>query len=73
MTRFTDSPYEYMMSQKPGAGHVQSGKPSRSPVPERCITCPYGRGRPCASVCMKNLLSVTGRRKQEEKGIETDK
>lgn len=73
MTRFTDSPYEYMMSQKPGAGYAQNGKPSHSLVPEQCITCPYGRGRPCAGVCMKNLLSVTGRRKQEEKGIETDK
>ena len=70
MTRFTDSPYEYMMTQKPEAGLPQESEARNDPSKNLCGTCPYGRGRPCVSVYMKKLLSVAGKRRR--KTIETD-
>lgn len=70
MTRFTESPYEYMMTQKPGVGLLQETEAQNYPSKNLCETCPYGRGKPCVSVCMKKLLSVTG--KERRKINETD-
>lgn len=53
---FTDSPYEYMMTQKPDAGRRES-TPSLFPPGHRCYGCPYGKDRPCLGVCIKELGS----------------
>ena len=67
MTRFTDSPYEYMMAQKPSARQArETGSPS---PPEKCRGCPYGLGRPCVGICMKDLMSGMGRKRRNH---ETD-
>ena len=58
MTRFTDSPYEYMMTQKPHMGHARE-KPQQRSKKDRCAGCPYGRDRHCAGICMKGLLATT--------------
>lgn len=57
MTRFTDSPYEYLMTQKPYAGGERDSGPVPYPPQSRCAGCPYGSGKPCIGVCMKKLLS----------------
>lgn len=65
MTRFTDSPYEYMMAQKPYAGRgAGAGQPPRPPG-GRCAGCPYGRGRRCVGVCMKEILPAPKKRGKE--------
>lgn len=54
MTWFTDSPFEKMMTQKPGHGR-QTDTP---PVPHSlaCIGCPYHKGQsPCIGYCIKKL------------------
>lgn len=62
MTRFTDSPYEYLMMQKPyaekGAGPGQTPHPPGS----ECAGCPYGKGQPCIGVCMKKLIPAPKKR-----------
>lgn len=55
MTRFTDSPLEYMMAQKPHTGRQAETGPPRYPPGHKCHGCPYGRDRPCLGVCMKDL------------------
>lgn len=55
MARFTDSPYEYMMSQKPQSGRISEAEPPRFPPGHKCHGCPYGRGKPCVGMCMKDL------------------
>ena len=55
MTWFTDSPYEKMMTQKPGHGRHGDDTPpvSRSPA---CTGCPYHKGlAPCIGYCIKKL------------------
>lgn len=58
MARFTDSPFEYAMAQKPGAVGKKGEGMRRCPSRKLCVNCPYGRGRPCIGVCMKKLLSA---------------
>lgn len=55
MTRFTDSPYEYMMAQKPDADGRRESSAPRYPPGHKCYGCPYGRDRPCVGICMKDL------------------
>lgn len=62
MTRFTDSPYEYLMTQKPCAGREADSGPPLHPPGSRCAGCPYGNGQPCIGVCIKKLLSTTKKR-----------
>ena len=57
MTLFTDSPYEYLMTQRPYAGKAADAGPPPYPPESRCAGCPYGSGKPCIGVCMKKLLS----------------
>lgn len=55
MTWFTDSPFEKMMTQKPGHGRRRDDTP---PVPHSpaCISCPYNKGQaPCVGYCIKKL------------------
>lgn len=69
MAQFTDSPYEYMMSQKPSAGQ-ERGKGPPEPPAYGCGSCPYGRARPCIGFCIKKLLSEV---RKERRSHETDK
>lgn len=62
MAGFTDSPYEYMMQQKPEPGRLEGGSPPRYPPGHKCHGCPYGRERPCIGVCMKAIYP--GKRKK---------
>lgn len=55
MTRFTDSAYEMMMTQKPRTGRQTETEPPRYPSGHKCHGCPYGRDRPCLGMCMKDL------------------
>ena len=50
MTRFTDSPYEYLMTQRPYAGKEADAGPPPYPPESRCAGCPYGSGKPCIGV-----------------------
>ena len=54
MTWFTDSPYEKMMTQKPGHGRHGDSKP---PVPRSpaCIGCSYGKNLLCIGYCIKSI------------------
>lgn len=64
MTRFTDSPYEYMMTQKPYVGKETDSEPVAQLSESRCVSCPYGKEKPCIGVCIQKLLSEkTDRRK----------
>lgn len=58
---FTDSPYEYMMTQKPDAGR-RGNAPSLYPPGHQCYGCPYGKDRPCLGVCIKELGSSLRKR-----------
>ena len=44
--RFTNSPYEKMMQQKP---RPQAPAPAKPPRGSRCSGCPYWRGIGCVS------------------------
>ena len=53
MTWFTDSPFEKMMTQKPGSGrHKEKPPVSHSPT---CDTCPYKGTAPCVGYCIKKI------------------
>lgn len=56
MTRFTNSPYERMMTQKPKAGRLSGTEPPRFPPGHKCHGCPYGRDMPCVGLCLKEIL-----------------
>ena len=49
--RFTDSPFEKMMKQKP---HPQAPSAPKAPRGSRCSGCPYWRGIGCVS-CYREL------------------
>ena len=52
--RFTDSPFEKMMKQKP---RPQAPSPAKPPRGSRCSGCPYWRGIGCVS-CYRELLKA---------------
>ena len=52
--RFTDSPFETMMKQKP---RPQAPTPAKPPRGSRCSGCPYWRGIGCVS-CYRELLKA---------------
>lgn len=53
--RFTDSPYERMMTQKPTAGR-EVREPPALPADHPCHGCAYGRDTPCLGICWRELL-----------------
>ena len=58
--RFTNSPYEKMMQQKPRPQAPAPAKPPRGsrcsgPRGSRCSGCPYWRGIGCVS-CYRELM-----------------
>lgn len=55
MTWFTDSPYEKMMTQKPGHGRHGDSKP---PVPRLVITALIISGKPLVSVTVSNNFNL---------------
>ena len=57
MTRFTDSPYEPMMTRRPEGGKAASRPPSLSPG-HPCYGCGnYRPGQPCVGFCHKELTA----------------
>ena len=60
MIRFTDSPYERMMTQVPTETREAHGPPARPPG-HPCYGCPYGRDAPCIGICYKKLLKGSGK------------
>lgn len=50
--RFTDSPFEKMMKQKP---FPQAPSAPKAPRGSRCSVCPYWRGIGCVS-CYRELM-----------------
>lgn len=55
MTRFTDSPYESMMQQKPYSRRAADVPPSFPPG-HPCHNCSYGKNGPCLGICYRELL-----------------
>ena len=57
MTRFTDSPYERMMTRRPEGGKETSRPPSL-PQSHPCYGCGnYRPGQPCVGFCHKELTA----------------
>jgi hypothetical protein len=57
MTRFTDSPYERMMTQKQEAQNQP--QPPALPEDHPCYGC-GNYGRPCVGICIRELLRWKG-------------
>ena len=57
--RFTDSPYERLMTQTPPGREKAPASPVRPPG-HPCHGCPYGRDAPCLGICYKKLLKGSG-------------
>lgn len=53
MTRFTDSPFERMMTQKP-EGRKKTSRPPSLPKSHPCCGC-GNYGRPCVGFCHREL------------------
>ena len=53
--RFTDSPYERMMTQVPHGIREALGPPDRPPD-HPCYGCPYGQNAPCLGICYRKLI-----------------
>lgn len=66
MTRFTDSPFERMMTQRPVPGHAASASFAHPPG-HPCRHCPYGRAALCVGICYQKL------RKEREKNRACDR
>lgn len=52
--RFTDSPFERMMTQRPAPSRAAPASPVHPPG-HPCRRCPYGRDAPCIGICYQNL------------------
>ena len=57
--RFTDSPFEKMMKQKP---RPQAPAPAKPPRGSRCSGCPHRRGTGCVSCYLELTRAPAGRR-----------
>ena len=55
MMRFTDSPYERLMTQVP-AGRKGPPPPPVRPPSHPCEGCPYGKNALCIGVCLRELM-----------------
>lgn len=60
--RFTDSPYELMMKQKPAGQRAAVNPPPVFPPDHPCHGCPYSRNGPCLGICYRKLME--GRKKK---------
>lgn len=65
MPKFTDSPYEVMMKQKPYSGRPPEVEPPLFLSGDKCNGCPYGQAKPCMGICLKDLQ--TGGKKDAER------
>ena len=55
MTRFTDSPYERMMTRSPEGGK-ETSRPSSLPPSHPCYGC-GNYGQPCVGFCHRQLTA----------------
>ncbi|OUP54922.1 hypothetical protein [Pseudoflavonifractor sp. An184] len=66
MTRFTDSPYERMMTRRPEGGKETSRPPSLSPG-HPCYGCGnYRPGQPCVGFCHRQLTAWLRERRMKK-------
>ena len=64
--RFTDSPFERMMTQRPAPSRAAPASPVHPPG-HPCSRCPYGINAPGGGICYKNL------KKEREKNAVSDR
>ncbi len=69
MTRFTDNPYESMMTRRPEDGREISRPPSL-PKSHPCYGC-GNNGRPCIGFCHRELERQLKRSRKARKGEST--
>lgn len=55
MTRFTNSPLEPFMRQRPGGG--AKPRPVLPPKGHKCHGCAFFKGVRCVGICYRDLLS----------------
>ncbi|RHO56906.1 hypothetical protein DW094_03160 [Ruminococcaceae bacterium AM07-15] len=67
MTRFTDSPYERMMTRRPESGKETSRSHSLSPG-HPCYGC-GNYGRPCVGFCHRQLITQMQERRNKKHEI----
>jgi hypothetical protein len=68
LTRFTSSPYEMMMTQKPSGGGKSSRFSVALPPGHPCYGC-GNAGQKCIGICQRELNQfLQERRKQNEAG-----
>ena len=66
LTRFTDSPYERMMTRRPEAGRKLPVPPTLSPG-HPCYGCGnYRDGQPCVGFCHRQLTAWLREREDEK-------
>lgn len=65
MTRFTNSPYEMMMTQKP-TGRIKKSCPSPLPQNHPCYGCGNYTGQPCVGICQRELNQWLKERKRKK-------
>ena len=66
--RFTDSPFEKMMKQKP---RPQAPAPAKPPRGSRCSGCPYWRGIGCVSCYRELMRAPAGEEKRTIRALVT--
>ena len=64
MTRFTDSPYERMMTRRPEGGKETSRPPSL-PKSHPCYGC-GNYGQPCVGICHREMERWLKERKRKK-------
>lgn len=64
MVKFTNSPFEKMMSQRPASS--RTGEASGTVSSNRCGGCSYAKQHPCIGYCIKELM---GEGRLHDKGL----
>ena len=59
--RFTDSPYEKIMTQTPEERGAADFPPPPFPPGHPCHGCAYGRDRPCLGICYRKIWKGRGK------------
>ena len=65
--RFTDSPYELMMSQKPDERR-EPEPPAQFPKGHPCYGCSFLRGSPCMGICYRKLMRRSDKDSVSDRG-----
>ena len=65
--RFTDSPYEWMMTQVPDERR-EPEPPAQFPKGHPCYGCSFGRGSPCMGICYQKLMKRSDKDSTRDRG-----